>query len=71
MNLQPVTHGPRPFRFMCRECLKPRVSNERTHADLDGPAFASYVCGECVSRLTLPTNKPTDDLRCKLAPWSD
>lgn len=71
MNLQPVKSGPNKFRFMCRECLKPHVSNGRTHADLDGPAFASYVCGECLSRLTLSTHAPTADLRCELAPWKD
>jgi hypothetical protein len=53
MNLQRINPIPSrergtQFRFACRECGHVKVADERTHADLDAPAFSAYVCGDCL-----------------------
>jgi predicted SprT family Zn-dependent metalloprotease len=56
MNLQPICPSipaenaqKTQWRFACRGCGKLKVADSYTRADMDGPAFNAYYCGECVT----------------------
>ena len=48
MRLSPVTGT--KFKFQCSQCEQWKWSDNATHANLDGRAFASYYCGECIEQ---------------------
>lgn len=52
MRLIPIPDGTE-YTFVCYRCGK-RTTNYRdvdARADLDGPAFRAYYCGECVRQM--------------------
>jgi hypothetical protein len=49
-NLQPVSG--RSFVFVCLKSERARTKDDRTRADLNGPSYRAFYCGDCLQTET-------------------